>query len=270
MNKPITDELHNVLRQLDWPPELSARMRYLYTRCATHSVFGQLHEIESLHLFMEHHIWAVWDFMCLTKSVQQVLCSQKSPWQPAQHPDLARTMHEIMQEEESGQWHDGRYLSHFEWYLEAMREAGANTTQIEGFMHHLENKGDAYEGLERFAPPAAAKFVKQTLMLCAGSPATRIAAFALGREKLIPDMFPKLLEHSRFGGLRYYLEQHIEIDGDAHGPFALQMLERYARKDTQASWGALQALKARVGLWDEILGLVDASRAGRHQRALAS
>ena len=267
---PKDSDLEAVLAKVQWPAELSARLRYLYERCAAHPLFGQLHETESLHLFMEHHIWAVWDFMCLTKSVQQVLCSQKSPWQPAQHPDLARTMHEIMQEEESGQWHDGRCLSHFEWYLEAMCEAGANTTPIEGFMRHLANKGDVYEGLERFAPPAAAKFVKQTLMLCAGSSATRIAAFTLGREKLIPDMFPKLLEHSRFGGLRYYLEQHIEIDGEAHAPFALQMLERYARNDAQASWGALQALKARTGLWDEILGQVVASRDARHQRALAS
>ncbi len=267
---PQDSDLEAVLAKVQWPAELNARLRYLYDRCASHQLFGQLHEIESLHLFMEHHIWAVWDFMCLTKSVQQVLCTQKAPWLPAKHPYLARIMHEILQEEEAGQWHDGRYLSHFEWYLEAMREAGANTSPIENFIRHLEENGDVYDGLDRFAPPAAASFVKQTLMLCAGSAATRISAFALGREKLIPDMFPKLIEQSRFTGLRYYLEQHIEVDGEEHGPFAVEMLKCYATNDRQASWGALQALKARTGLWDEILGLVVASRDARHQRALAS
>jgi hypothetical protein len=88
------------------------------------------------------------------------------------------------------------------------------------------------------------------------------AAFTFGREDLIPDMFRGFLRdqdrqlNGQLGLFRWYLDRHVEVDGDEHGPMALEMMAELCgeddRKWQEAAGAAVEALEARLELWDAI------------------
>ncbi len=93
-----------------------------------------------------------------------------------------------------------------------------------------------------------------------GEPVEVLAAFLFGREDLIPEMFSRFLP--RWRELRdarrftYYVERHIELDDDDHGPAAQRALMELAGTDP-AAWAlarqaAEHAIAARLALWDRV------------------
>lgn len=246
-----------------WDAALCAEIRSAYHAASTHSVFTALTTPERQALFLTRHVWAVWDFMSLLKSVQAELAPTRLPWVPAPHPGLTHLVNQIVVEEEGGFELDGRPASHFEYYLHAMRAAGADSERIDAFLALLRDGRPWQEALERFAPPGPARFVRTTMEFAAASVGERVAAFTLGREQLIPEMFPVLSDHlaergsgRNFGPFRHYLDRHVALDGEEHGPAAQQMLEAYAGDDPAAGRAALRAVQARVDLWDDALSAV--------------
>ena len=109
---------------------LEARIAPLRARLAEHPLYASLRTLEELRAFMESHVFAVWDFMSLLKSLQRGLTGIDVPWLPSAHPEARRLVNEIVLGEESDVY-KGRPVSHFELYLEAMRQAGANTEPID-------------------------------------------------------------------------------------------------------------------------------------------
>jgi hypothetical protein len=257
------ETVESALSRTRWAPSLCAEIRSAYHAAATHSVFGQLTSTDRLAVFMSKHVWAVWDFMSLVKSVQSVLAPQTLPWTPPVDPVLARLINEIVLEEESGFRVDGKVVSHFEFYLHAMRQGGAETQRIEGFLGSLITGTPVDACLGQFAPPAAARFVRQTLTLAGGTPGERVAAFVFGRGKLIPDVFPILSEHLPGANIgidlepfRQHLVRRVDLADDERGPAVLSMLEAWAADEEKAGYAALRALQARIDLWDHALSAV--------------
>jgi hypothetical protein len=129
-----------------------------------HPIYGSVDTPEALNIFMEHHVWAVWDFMSLAKSLQLEHTSCIIPWTPPRRADLARFINEIIRDEESDLDHNGRPASHFESYLLSMKSVGASTTAIGNFIKELESGTHWEIALAKSIPPqSATRFVSHTL-----------------------------------------------------------------------------------------------------------
>lgn len=242
---------------------IQQRVAPLRDLLANHHLYASMRTLADLRTFMESHVFAVWDFMSLLKSLQRTLTSVEVPWTPTEYPASRRFINEIVLGEESDQ-HDGRTASHFELYLEAMTGAGANTSAIEAVVAAARGGHTSLEEVLEVAPSAARNFVKATFrVIRSGSPAAQAAAFTFGREDAIPDMFRALVKdldyelHGDLSQFVWYLQRHIELDGDDHGPLSLRMVADLCGTDPsaweQAAEAAESAIRARLALWDGIL-----------------
>lgn len=230
-----------------------------------HPMYERLTTASALASFMEFHVWAVWDFMSLLKALQRHLTCVETPWIPMGDPETRFLINEIVVGEESDVDRNGVRMSHFEMYRSAMKGLGASTTAIDTFVADLRSGRAWSEALEASgAPPACISFVRGTMSIIERGKAHEIASvFTYGREDVIPTMFLGMLDHVAKSGegvdvedLRYYLQRHIDVDGDHHGPLAIRMVELLCGTDPvrleEARVAAEKALQWRVDLWDAI------------------
>ncbi|WP_018130544.1 DUF3050 domain-containing protein [Effusibacillus pohliae] len=229
-----------------------------------HPVYRQVNSLQRIRIFMEHHVFAVWDFMCLLKRLQQQLTCVDVAWVPGKEPRFARLVNEIVLGEESDEDGRGGYASHFQLYCEAMAECGADLTAIERFIVSLQSGTDPFEAVHQAKiPQTVREFVAHNLQIAfRAAPHEVAAAFFFGREDIIPDMFQKLVPMLEQHGLPterfvYYLKRHIELDGDQHGPLAEQLLVYLCGNDSkrwaEAERVAIRSLAMRIRLWDGVL-----------------
>ena len=249
---------------------LEHRLEPLYARLAEHPLYRSIQSIEHLHRFMEAHVFAVWDFMSLLKSLQRGLTCVDVPWLPSRFPEARRLVNEIVLGEESDVY-EGEALSHFELYRRAMQQCGASTVAIDDFLDRLREKASVDPALEQSHMPLAAKrFVRSTFsFLASGETHIVAAAFTFGREDLIPGVFKAFLRdqdeqlHGKLGLFRWYLDRHIEVDGEEHGPMSLRMVSGLCGTDAmkwkQAEVAAVAAIEARLQFWDDILAGISAT-----------
>jgi hypothetical protein len=263
----------NPIEQSEDLQRLAERLRPLYARLANHQLYRSFETLEDLHVFMESHIFAVWDFMCLLKTLQRGLTCVDVPWVPSRYPASRRLINEIVLGEESDLYVT-RPVSHFELYISAMRECGASTLAIDDLLARLRAGVTWHLALAMCgAPEPAYRFVQSTFAIIESGKLHAIAAaFTFGREDLIPDMFRGFIREQdlRLSGklatLRWYLDRHIEVDGEDHGPMALRMVSELCGNDpakwSEAAEAAETALRARIALWDGIAASLDGT-AGR-------
>lgn len=231
-----------------------------------HPLYHRLkNNVAHLRCFTEGHVYAVWDFMSLLKALQMQLTCVRAPWYPSAHPNTRYLINEIVLAEESDEWLDGRRLSHYEMYLEAMQCIGADTADISNFVQRIRSGTDVDMVIETLSVDSRIKdFLRFTFDTIAKGKAHEIAsAFTFGREDLIPDMFTSMLRELQqqypevdLKPLVYYFQRHIELDGDEHGPLAMQMIGELGGDDDQ-KWEdmklvAKNALRSRIQLWDAI------------------
>ncbi len=239
--------------------ELSDHRKNLHN----HRIYSTLKNISDIRTFMELHVYAVWDFMSLLKSLQQSLTQLQVPWIPAKNAVLARFINEIILGEESDLNELNQPRSHFEMYLEAMKEMGADTSKIDYFIEEI-TRGTAVEKALDYVQleKRIVDFTKYTFQIISTQKTHLIAAaFTFGREDIIPDMFNKILREGdinkkKINKITYYLNRHIELDGDEHGPLSLQMVTELCGEDTK-KWKevlvvAKESIKHRISLWDAI------------------
>jgi pyrroloquinoline quinone (PQQ) biosynthesis protein C len=203
--------------------------------------------------------------MSLLKTLQTNLTCTTVPWFPIGSADTRHLINEIVVGEEADLDLNGIRKSHFELYLDAMKQCGADTTKIETFTTVLKATGDfskAYTASE--TPNEAKEFVDFTFKIIeSNKDYLQSAIFTFGREDLIPGMFLSIVNdiHKTFPDsisiFKYYLERHIEVDGDHHSHLALQMTSNLCGTDHQfwkeAEEATVASLKMRIGLWDGAL-----------------
>lgn len=214
---------------------------------------------------MEHHVYAVWDFMSLLKSLQQHLTHTSSPWFPVGNPETRHLINEIVLAEETDVNFYGKHQSHFEMYLDAMKKAKADTKKIDSLLSQVMHGTDIYLIIATSPLPWSVKqFLKNTFeIITEGKPYKIAAAFTFAREGLIPGMFSSIISEIQQNFpeedlrlFKYYFDRHIELDEDEHGPMAFEMISHLCGENKQ-KWEAVKqvattSLESRIKLWDGI------------------
>ncbi|MDR6781802.1 hypothetical protein ABIE26_001710 [Pedobacter africanus] len=227
-----------------------------------HKVYELINSVEDLRIFMEYHVYAVWDFMSILKALQINLTCTTIPWFPVGSANTRYLINEIVAGEESDIDSTGQRKSHFEMYLDAMEQCGASTDEIGNFLTALKNKGDLHTAFELAGSPEHARdFVDFTFKIIRSNQAhLQASTFTFGREDLIPNMFLSIVNDlnqkfpEQLSLFKYYLDRHIEVDGDHHSYLALAMTAELCGDDAacwqEAEQASITALQKRIHLWD--------------------
>lgn len=251
-------------------------VKRLRKELAMHPVYAAVTDMNDLTVFMQHHIYSVWDFMSLVKYLQNKIAPAQAPWLPFGDAHVQRFINDIVLEEESDEGiplEDGTptYTSHFNLYAQAMEEVEEGSSQlIRAFVSKVASDSLRIARETMPIPSAAKAFMETTFgFIDSDKPHVIAAAFALGREHIIPEMFRALLDKMNIsreeaGVFHYYLDRHIELDGDHHGPMSMRMLELLCENDqtkiAEAEEAALLAIKARIKFWDGVLLAIEESK----------
>ena len=230
-----------------------------------HSLYDKVKTIDDLYSFLENHVYAVWDFMSLLKALQSKLTCTTTPWFATENTETRYLINEIVLAEESDLTIDGKRQSHFEMYLDAMKDCGANTNGIHSFLSEVSSLQNIFVAIKQSnLHPNIKAFLDFTFRVIEEGRTHEIAAaFTFGREDLIPSMFTEILKNFQanfpetdLSKLIYYFERHIELDADEHGPMAMKMITELCGNDSK-KWNevteiSIQALEKRIGLWNAI------------------
>ena len=243
---------------------LNEQLTPIKEQLVQHPLYKNIGSTDDIRQFMKSHVYAVWDFMSLVKKLQLDLTTTSLPWQPPSNNSAARLINEIVWGEETDVDKDGNSVSHFEMYLNAMHQIGADTTGIEGMLLEVQQGNNIFDIIDQAGLPTyVADFLRFTFHIIEEGKVHKIAAvFTFGREDLIPDMFISMIKKMNrdndqdFDQIIYYFERHIEVDGDSHGPMALQMIKSLCGTDPikweEATSASKSALERRIALWDGI------------------
>ena len=230
-----------------------------------HEVYSQISDLSGLQKFSEIHVFAVWDFMSLLKSLQIGLTSVTLPWMPVGSANTRFLINEIVLGEESDVDEQNNRISHFELYLNAMRQMGASTHLIDALLNDIKAGTTINNAINNSELPKGVKqFLTFTFDIAQHAPLhVKAAVFTFGREDLIPDMFTQILNEiytthpDKVSIFKYYIERHIEVDGGHHSHLAVEMVTELCGEDEskweEAADASLKSLEMRYLLWDTIL-----------------
>ncbi|MEZ0487675.1 DUF3050 domain-containing protein [Fibrella aquatica] len=249
--------------------QLTAALEPTRQRLLNHPVYATVQDLDGLRDLTTYHAFAVWDFMSLLKALQRNLTCVSEPWMPVGRGSTRYLINEIVTGEESDEapewlgWPDS-HISHYELYRIAMQQLGADTTAIDQLVNGIVAGMPIHEALQQTdVPDGVRQFVQFTFdVIGTNKPHVMASVFTFGREDLIPDMFVNLVRAlaadapEQLHTFRYYLERHIEIDGDHHSHLAMQMVTALCDQDTtrwqEATDWAIRSMEARIGLWDAV------------------
>nr|VFJ61884.1 MAG: Protein of unknown function (DUF3050) [Candidatus Kentron sp. FW]VFJ66445.1 MAG: Protein of unknown function (DUF3050) [Candidatus Kentron sp. FW] len=234
----------------------------LHQKLEHHPLYSRMNNPENIRIFMKYHVFAVWDFMSLLKSLQKRVSYLEVPWKQSPHdPEMVRLINEIVLGEESDTDAHGKANSHYGLYLQAMEEIDADSSLVLAFTDDWKQSS--------LLPEPLADIVGYHLDLALNGELHEVAsAFFYGRERLIPIMFAAILNHVdklrlECPSLIYYLERHIEVDSAEHGPKAYEFLSHLCdtpEKITRVRQVAHDSLIKRHELWDFVAAQIDSAR----------
>ena len=231
-----------------------------------HSLYKKVKTIEDLQLFSRKPCLCGLGFHVLIKSLTRQINLHNNPLVRHQKTQKRRYLiNEIVLAEETDLTIDGRRQSHFEMYIEAMEDCGADTSGIQHFLSELNSLHNIFVAIKQSnLHPNLKAFLDFTFRVIDEGKSHEIAAaFTFGREDLIPSMFTEILKNFQanfpktdLSKLIYYFERHIVLDADEHGPMAMKMITELCGTDPQ-KWAEVEeisvlALEKRIGLWDAI------------------
>lgn len=225
----------------------------------SHPLYTNITTKDDLRKFMEIHVFAVWDFMSLVKKLQRELTSVDYFWNPKKYKVASRMINEIILNEETDDIGD-EFISHFELYIRSMNEIDSSTHLINNFVNHISN--DNFDFRIRILPSELTKFVNATFSTINSNDIPFISGyFYYGREDPIPTMFSRIIENIcddyNCTFMRLYLQRHINLDADKHGPMSITMISEIVENNNdflkRNLIGGICAIQHRINLWNFIL-----------------
>ena len=79
-----------------------------------HALYPKVESLMEVRVFMEHHVFAVWDFMRLLKALQRELTSVDTAWVPTEDRASRKLTNEIVVAEKTDVDLNGEPASHYE------------------------------------------------------------------------------------------------------------------------------------------------------------
>ena len=174
-----------------------SQIESLQQRLLKHPVYDAVNDLSSLRVFMDHHVYGVWDFMSLLKHLQHVIAPSTWPWQPSANVSLRRFVNEIVLGEESDEGlptteGQKRYVSHFDFYCEVMREVQADPAPALEFISVVKQSGLDTAFASGIPPQPCIEFMRASFgFIETGKAHVVAAAFAFGRELIVSIDVPR-------------------------------------------------------------------------------
>jgi hypothetical protein len=106
--------------------EIDRELQPRINQLREHALYQKIQTPKHLQIFMQHHVFAVWDFMSLLTALQKKLTKTTTPWIPIGDPQIRYFINELVLAKETDVNFYGKRQSHFEMYLEAMEKATKN------------------------------------------------------------------------------------------------------------------------------------------------
>lgn len=230
-----------------------------------HEVYTSVQTLEDLRVFMQHHIFAVWDFMSLLKTLQRELTCVTVPWIPKGIPEIRRLINEMVLEEETEVDLDEQPASFFELYLRAMDHCEADTSSIRELWEMIATGKTIEQALVRLRVAGTIRhFLSETFSIIREGRVHEVAAaLTLGREDIIPGMFKQMVKDldKKFPEMlhvyTFYIDRHAHMYQAVHMPLAEKMLRDLCGSDV-SKWQDCEAIArrcmaARLELWNGVM-----------------
>jgi hypothetical protein len=222
-----------------------------------------LRERDDLRTFMRHHVFAWWGFLSRLKCLRGHIAPVQGPWLSNGNPDLRHFINRLVQGEESdiGPAPEG-YASHFETYLTAMREDGADTSAPSQSLDMVRAQG-ADRALDTDLAPIAARYLCATAscFIREGKPHAA-TALAFGGDCVFPGMSHRLGDGAQWGAsqaptYQRHLASYAHRGSDLRISQSLQLLGFLCRGESslisEVETAAEESLRTRIRFWDGVL-----------------
>lgn len=249
---------------MNYQKKVEDNLQQIKYKLKKHEIYNHIKTIDDIKKFMRYHVFSVWDFMSLLKSLQNDLTCISIPWIPNENSKVTRLINEIVLIEESDIYNDIPQ-SHYQMYIDAMKDIKANCFDIQILISVIKNNGSIFTYLNKSNIDIRIKnYLRNTFdIINTNKTHLKLAAFTYGREDIIPTMFLEIVkqlkvkEDKRLDKFIYYLERHIEVDDEDHSPMCKEILIEICGNNT-SMWKevevcAKKCIENRIYLWDAIL-----------------
>lgn len=257
--------------------QVEIELAYLRSELTDHRLNNAIAELSDVKIFMENHVFAVWDYMSLLKSLQCQLTCTKLPWKPIKYPKSARYINKMVLDTESDVNEFNLPISRFQMYTDAMQEVGAETASIFELVESTNELGSIESVIDQSTLNTTIKnFLIHTFdIIKSGEPHKIAASFVFGREDILSEMFIEIgskfnkEEHVILPKLYHCLNFYNRIDNGIHQPKSYEMINELCG-DSNQKWDdvlhvAKESLVQRLLLWDSIADQIKIGRKAHAQ-----
>ena len=242
-------------------------------------LFEQTFETSKVKIFMDSHVFAIWDYLTILKALQRKLASKNIRLLDQDVPDLPFLINQIVINEEIEEESSQEYLSAlgvYQLYINTMKEIGADINPITNFVESIKNEKywkDALKetkSLYRYLPITTYDYLEHNLSVVDYAKIHELAGvFFFGRED-IHCKFNLFLRGNQenaknFSNLKNFLQRHIDDDAKNKNPILGEYILNLLCKNDETKWkevetSVIEAIKKRNEFLDGINELFERER----------